>query len=152
MAIFGFLFVFTVMYAILAKTKILGENAFSNALVSFVIAIIFITFSSGVEYIGNVIPWFALLIVCIFCVLVIIGFSQKEIDKFMKPGFTWVFIIILIIIFVISAVKVFNPILGPYLPGGDKATGFFYSERFIGGVLLLVIAAVTAWILTKKGK
>ncbi|HRZ85863.1 MAG TPA: hypothetical protein P5277_03720 [Candidatus Paceibacterota bacterium] len=150
MAIFGFLFVFTVMYAILTKTKILGENAFSNALVSFVIAIIFITFSPGVEYIGTFMPWFSILVICVFCVLVIIGFSQKEMDKFMKPWFAWVGIIILIFIFVLSAIKVFNPILGPYLPGGDKAMGFFYSEKFLGGAILLIIAAAAAWVLTKK--
>lgn len=152
MAIFGFLFVFTVIYAILAKTKILGENAFTNALVSFVLAIIFITFSPGVRYVQTIVPWFAILIVCVFCVLFLVAFSQKDIDKFLKPWFTWVMILVLIVIFLFSAIVVFNPVLGPYLPGGAKASGFFYSERFLGGVLLLVIAAAAAWILTRKSK
>ena len=161
LAIFGFLLVFVVVYAILTKTKILGENAFVNSITAFILAIIFITFSPGVQYIGAITPWFAILVVSLFFFLIIVGFSQKEIDKFMKPGITWVFIVILLIIFLISAIKVFNPVLGPYLPGasGDgadpillKVAKFAYSDRFLGGVLLLIIALIVSWIITKKAK
>src|SRR3989344_8902355 len=105
MAIFGFLLVYIVVYAILTKTKILGENAFINSITAFILAIVFISFSPGVSYIGIITPWFVILVVSLFFFLVIVGFSQKEIDKFMKPGITWVFIVILLIIFLIAAIK-----------------------------------------------
>lgn len=159
MAIFGFLFVFTVMFAILTKTKILGDEGLIISLVSFVFAIIFVTFSPGVEYVGTIVPWFSILVIALFFILIIVGFSQKEIDKFMKPWIAWVFIIILIIIFLVAAIRVFNPVLGPYLPGASGAGGdatllkyksFFYSEKVLGALLLLVIAAITSWVLTRK--
>ncbi len=160
-AIFGFFFVFVISYAVLSKTKILGDNNFIDLLVSFILAIVFITFSPGVEYVSAIIPWFSILIISMFFLLVIVGFSQKEVDKFMKPWITWVFIGILIIIFLIAAIKVFNPVLAPYLPGSSGSGGdsdllryknFFYSERFLGAALLLIIAAITSWVLVKGKK
>jgi len=160
MSFFGFLLVFLVMFAILTKTKILGDSAFMNFFVSLIFSIIFVTFSPGIEYVQTILPWFAILIICLFLVLMLIGFSQKNMDEFMKPWFAWVGIAILIIIFLISAIVVFNPVISPYLPGQPDTGGesfllslkhFFYSEKFLGAVLLIVIAALTAWIVTKKG-
>ncbi|MFA5992389.1 MAG: hypothetical protein WC796_01640 [Candidatus Pacearchaeota archaeon] len=155
--IFGFLFVFTIMLAILSKTKILGDSSnWANILVSLVFAIVFVTFSPGVEYVQTIIPWFVILIIALFFVLIIVGFSQKKMDDFMKPGLGWVFIILLAIVFIVAAIKVFNPIFVQFLPGtASSASGiksFFYSERFLGGALLLIIAAAAAWVLTKKVK
>ena len=156
--IFGFLFVFVVMYAILIKTEVLGKNAFTNSLVSFVFAIIFITFSPGVQLVEMVLPWFIVLIIALFFVLIIVGFSQKDVDKFMSPGLAWFFIIALAIVFLVSSIIVFNPFLSPYLPGestegGNEVllaiTSFVYSERFLGAFLLLAIAVVTSWVITK---
>ena len=113
------------------------------------------------EYLGAITPWFAILIVSLFFFLVIVGFSQKDIDKFMKPWIAWVFIVLLLIIFLVAAIKVFNPVLGPYLPGasGDgadptllKVAKFAYSDRFLGGALLLIIALIASWVITKKAK
>lgn len=161
MSFFGFLLVFLVMYAILNKTQILGENSFMNFFISFLFAIIFVTFSPGVDYVSTVLPWFAILIICLFMVLILIGFSQKDMDKFMKPGVTWVLVVILVVIFLVSAIVVFNPVLSPYLPGSPDDGGdtfllalknFVYSEKFLGAVLLIVIAAVTSWMITKGAK
>ncbi|OIO42569.1 hypothetical protein COU56_01635 [Candidatus Pacearchaeota archaeon CG10_big_fil_rev_8_21_14_0_10_31_9] len=159
--IFGFLFVFVVMYAVLSKTSVLGESGFVNSLVSFVFAIIFVTFLPAVNYVQTIIPWFVILIICLFFFLVIVGFSQKDIDKFMKPWIAWVFIGFLALIFLISAIYVFNPV---FVKGIADLTGnsqdqvfeslrkFVISEKFFGGIFLLIIAAVTSWVLTKKSK
>lgn len=147
MPIFGFVFVFVVMYAILLKTKILGDNAFTNAFVSFIFAIIFVTFAPGIDFVSTVIPWVVILIIALFFVLVIVGFSQKDVDKFMKPGFAWAFILILAVIFLISAIVVFNPVFGKY-PG---VKDFLLSEKFYGAVILLVIAGLASWVIARKG-
>ncbi|MEM4625426.1 MAG: hypothetical protein QXJ28_01505 [Candidatus Pacearchaeota archaeon] len=157
-SIFGFVFVWVLMFAILIKTKILGDNAFINSIIALIFALVFISFSPGVVYVQTIIPWFAILIISIFFMMLIIGFSQKEVDKFMKPWMSWVFILVLLIIFLFSAVKVFNPFLAPYLPGspdkgGDpnliKLKNFIYSESFLGAALLLFIALIIFRILTK---
>ena len=159
MPIFVFLFVFVVMYAILVKSKILGDGAFINSFVSFIFAIIFVSFSPSIDYVSTITPWVAILIICLFFVLLVVGFSQKDMDGFMKPGLAWVFIVLLVIIFLASAIVVFNPVLKPYLPGQPDTGGdnfllsvkhFVYSEKVFGALLLVIIAAVTSWILTKK--
>ena len=90
----------------------------------------------------------------------IIGFSQKKMDDMMKPGLAWAFIVLLAVVFLISAIVVFNPVLEPYLPGQPDTGGdafllsikhFIYSQKFVGAALLLIIAAVASWIITKKG-
>jgi len=159
MPIFGFLLVFVVVYALLAKTKILGDSKWANTFTSFVVAIFFASVTSVREYVQHVSVWFAVLIVALFFVLMIIGFSQKDMDKMMKPGLAWIFIVILIVIFLVAAINVFGNLFGPYLPGasgqgGDaflmKARNFVFSDKFLGAVLLLGIAGVATWVLTKK--
>ena len=153
MPIFGFFFVFIIMFALLDKIKILGDSKAINLFISFVIAIIFATVSSVRQYIQAVIPWFAVLIITLFFILMIVGFSQKKIDDFMKPGITWVFIALLIIIFLVAAIKVFGSAVTQYLPGypsNSKVKNFLFSDQFLGAFLLLVIAAVASWVLTKK--
>ncbi len=153
-----FAFVFVILFAILAKTKILG-SAGVNAVVSFVIAFIFATLSPAREYITNVTPWFAVLFVVIFFVLLIIGFTQEKISSIMKPGITWVFIILLAIILIVVALNVFQTQIAPYTPGGNETGGnsmllsfkhIFISNEVLTALLLLVVAAAAAWVVTKK--
>ena len=59
MPVFSFLFVFVIVYAILAKTKILGDNKFVNLVIGFIMAIIFMSFSSTELYVETIIPWAA---------------------------------------------------------------------------------------------
>ena len=144
--IFGFLFVFTMIFAVLAKTKILGESPFVNLLISFIFGIIFVTFVPGVIYVQTIIPWFVILMISLFFLLMIVGFSQKEIDSFMKPWIAWLFIGLLVVIFLWSAIVVFNPFLGGYV------SRFYNSERFYGGALLFIVALLASWILTRSVK
>lgn len=159
MPIFAFLFVFIMMYAIFYKTKLLGENAFINSIVSFIFAIVFITFSPGIDFVETIIPWFVILIICLFFVMILVGFSQNDVGKFMKGSMSWVFVGLLVLIFLISAIVVFNPVLSPYLPGQPDTGGetfllsvkhFVYGERFLGALLLFIIAGVASWILAKE--
>jgi len=157
--IFGFLFVLTVMYAILTKTKILSESPLVNIIVSFVFGIVFVSFLPAVNYVSLIIPWFVTLVVCLFLFMVIIGFSQKEVDKIMKPWVTWVVLAILMLVFLVSAIYVFNPL---FTKGLAEFTGmsqgeitsrlgdFVFSESFFGGALLLIVAIIASVVLTKS--
>ncbi|PIN77231.1 hypothetical protein COV15_02700 [Candidatus Woesearchaeota archaeon CG10_big_fil_rev_8_21_14_0_10_34_12] len=157
--IFVFVFLFVVLYAILAKTKILGESQENNIIVSFVLSIIFATLTSTRDYVISLIPWFAILFVIAFLVLLLVGIMQKDVDKFIKPWVSWIFVIIFVIIIIILAIKVFYPQIAPYTPGGDETGAnpiilqikhLIATPEVLGGLLLLVIAAVTAWVLVKK--
>ncbi len=158
--ILSFLVVFTIMLAVLNKTKILGENLYIQLFFSFVMATIFVTATSVRQLVLNVLPWFAVLLTALFLLMVLIGFMGKT-DAMIGSGVGWIFIVILIIIFLVSGVKVFSGTLGPYLPGsptlgtGDPTlTNFFewvYSPQVGGALLLIMTAALVSWVLVKTG-
>ncbi len=115
--IFGFALIIFVVYAILAKTKILGDSKAINSIIAIIIALIFITFSSVRTYLLNVTPWFAVLITILFFFFMIIAFMLKtgEWKKFTKPT-AIVFIIILGLI-LIAAIFYTFPSTRALLPG-----------------------------------
>lgn len=159
MPVFSFLFVFLISYAILAKTNVLGESSFINVLISFIIAVIFMSFSSLELYVTTIIPWTVVLLVCILLVLMVAGLSTKELGKIMTTQFAWVAIAILLVVFLIAAIYVFNPVLHPDLGvaaggAGESLLGQIRDKMGTGAsgtILLLIIAGIVAWILTKKG-
>ena len=161
MPVFSFLFVTIVVYAILVKTQVLGESQFINLLVSFIMAVIFLSFSSMELYLITILPWFVVLLVLVFLVLLVFGFSRGDLKEIMTNKFAWVIVAILVIIFLVAAVRVFNPVFDKDLiitSGGDGGGGvgsildvIFYS-RWSGSVLLLVIAAIVAWFITRVSK
>ncbi len=105
MPVFSFLFVFVVVFAILAKTKILGDGR-ANIIVSFIMAIIFMNFSSLDLFVRTITPWFIVLLVCLFFVLVILGFSVGNdiMKKIVTTRFGLVVVVVLIVIFLIAAI------------------------------------------------
>lgn len=150
--IFVFLLVFIVVYALLLKTKVLGDSQWSLILISFIVASLFVSMSGSTQYIYNVAPWFALLMVSLFFIFVLLSFAGKA-D--LHAGVGVVFAIILGIVFLVSLFSVFSYLI-TYLPGGNGGNvvlspflTWLYSSRVFGGVLLIVISAVVAWILVK---
>jgi len=157
MPLFGFLLVFVVSYALLAKAKFLGENKFIIILVSFILAIIFVTVSSARQIVLKIVPWFAVLAVLILLIALIIAISQQKIDAIMKPGVAWAFIAVLIVMFIIAAIIVFTPILAPVWEEQPDASPtlvaikqFITAQNVLGAILVLVVAAITAWVITRK--
>jgi uncharacterized protein YacL len=60
----------------------------------------------------------------------------------------WVFIAVLIIIFLVAAVKVFPTVFGDLW---DQVTDFVTNEaRIAGAIILLIVAALAAWVITRK--
>jgi hypothetical protein len=157
--IFAFLLVFLVIFMVLKKSKMF-ENPFMELFFSFVVATIFVTAGSIRQLVLNVVPWFAVLIFALFLLMALFGFMGKA-DLMTKPvGIT--FAVILMLIFVIAGIKVFSAALTPYLPGssfgdgGDPTVlGFFdwlYSPRVAGAILLLAVAGLVSWVITRPMK
>ena len=155
MPVFSFLFVFVIVYALLASSKVLGESKFINLLISFIIAVIFISFSSLDLYVQTVIPWIVVLLIVVFFVLLMGMFTSK--DWVPKAWLGWVVIAVLIIIVLIAAIRVFNPVFHPDL-GVTSGEGTsllqqlrgYMSGGVVGSIILIVIAIVVAWVITKK--
>lgn len=148
MPIFSFIFVFALVFAIIEKTKILGEseNKTVPLLISFFIAIIFVTTQSTRVYIEAVTPWIAVLIVALFFMLLIIVLSQRKIEDVMQPGFVWFFLILAFLIFLVSA----NIIFSHFAFWQQLKTTLTTNDRISGGLILIIIGIFATWILVRK--
>ena len=156
MPVISFLFVFLIVWAVLTKTKLLGDTGFINLFVSFIMAIIFMSFSSLDLYVQTIIPWFIVLFIMVFLVLLIAGLSTKDLSKIMSTKFAWAVIAILLVIFLVAAIKVFNPVLHPDLiVTSGEGTSLVEQIRYAAGgtvfgtILLIIIAGIVSWVLVK---
>jgi len=143
--IFSFLFVFVLLYALLAKTKVLGENNFVHIFISLILSVFFVLNVSLVDFVRFSSAWFVVFLVIIFLILLMIGFTHGKIDVVMKPAVAWVILALLIIFFIISASYTFNS----WTLTWSKISLWFTTDWF-GFVLLLVIALVVALVISKK--
>ena len=64
--ILSFLLIFAVVFALLAKYKLLGEESkFLNLFVSFLIAAIFVSLTSARDYVLAITPWFVVFVLMV---------------------------------------------------------------------------------------
>ncbi|MEK6852830.1 MAG: hypothetical protein AABX59_03035 [Nanoarchaeota archaeon] len=170
MPLFMFMFAFALMYAFLTKTKILGDAVFTNALVSFVIAIIFVTTPLAVQFTGILIPWMVVFFVsALFIFLIYVWLGNKDgglglIEATQSTAIAWGVVVVLIIIFLYAGIQTFGPILAPFAPGmpvptenltpseviGFQIRSVLFNPAVLGVSLLFIIAALTAWVLGQK--
>ena len=160
MPLFSFLLVFILSFALLSKTKILGNNSFLHTFVSFIIAIIFFVSPTAQKFTKLSMPWVGVFIICLVLIMLTLAFVGGNIEKVMpSPVLGKIAVVALLIIFLISASNVFGPVIKPYLPGGDETGGDIYllgvkhvifHPSVIGSVILIAIAAVVSKVLTNK--
>lgn len=155
----AFLLVFIVIFAVLYKLELVGENRWVQLFVSFLIASIFVSAAGTKDYVLTVVPWIAVLIITLFFILLLLGFVGKE-ASFMNKGVGIATVIILALVFLVSAFVVFNDVLLlPFTgPGADtplESAIFFdwlYSSRVVGAIVLILASLVVSWILVKTSK
>ena len=145
--ILPFLLMFTLVFAILQKTKILGDGKKQvDTIVALVIGLIFIAFGSATDIIVRMIPVLGIALVVILIFMILLGSMFS--DKLEMPKWLKVVIGILVGILVAATVLV--------LTGGlDYLVNFLYGENsgiLINGVLILIIVgAILAVVLGGKG-
>jgi hypothetical protein len=143
--ILPFVLIFTLVFAILEKSKLLGEGKMQiNAIISFVLAGIFVTFSTQVGWLKQFAVFLAIGIVLLFILMLIWGFAWGTKDgdpfkeaKWMKNTIGWIaFAGVVIAALVITGYwdTLYNYIVNP-----DKGSNIVF--------LILIIAAV-AWVLS----
>jgi len=142
MPILSFLLVFILVYAVLIKTKVLGDDTFVALMISFIFAIFFIVNTQLVQFVQMNVAWFVVFFVCLFMILVLIAFTHGKVDVIMKPMVAWVLLAILLVVFVISSSYVFN-----WAINWDMIQGWFDKDWF-GMVVLVVVALIVSKVLT----
>ena len=150
--ILPFLFIFVVVFAILQKTKILGgDKKQLDAIVAFVIGIIFVSVVYPKEIFNNMILFLTVAIVVVFVALLLWGFITGEEGKFPfqdNKAVKWGIIIFVILIVLVALI---------WAMGLDStALDFLFKQEWSGNfwinaIFLVVVAAAIA-LVVKKGK
>lgn len=150
MPIFAFILVFVLIYALLGKTKILGESKMIHSLLSLVIAIIFVFTPKARQYTLTATPWFIVFLVSLFFIILVISFVRGNIDDIVKnPAVSIGLIVILVIIFLISGMQVFGLTISSMLSLSttSELRSVLLQPSVLGIIILFVVAAIVTWVL-----
>ncbi len=160
-AIFTFLLVWVVVYAVMQLTNVLKGNKGMDSIVAFVVAIFFALSPNLSQVLKLMTPWFVIAIIFFMFLWMLgrfIGLTDDNILDTMgkrSGAFWWIFSIgIIIIVYALSTV------FGQGLleaTEGDNATGNQFQEnvtktlfnpKVIGMAILLIIASLTIRFMT----
>ena len=139
-----FLLIYSIVYGILVRTKIFGEGAANvNAMVAFVLALLFVAAANVVDVMEAFVPWVGLIAVFIVCfmmisVLVLGGDISEFAKDYRKPVIILVFITMVFAL--ISTAGWLDMLV-------DFVIGFFSIEEVLGlvvvGIVLALVFAIT---------
>ena len=145
---FPFLLVFFIVFAILEKTKLLGEGKKQlNALIAFIIGLIFIAFAYPVDVVNNLILFLSVALIVVFIALIIWGFVSGETkveSKGVKVG-ALVVLMIAVIIAVLWATGVYDNLT-------DWISSQNWSSTFWTSLLFIVVIAIALSLVLKGSK
>jgi hypothetical membrane protein len=150
-----FLLVFTIVFAILEKTKVFGTETIDgkqytkknlNAVTAFVIAFFVVASSKLVEIITTVSSYTVILLMLSVLFLLLVGSFMKEGEGgFLKGNWNYFFMLIMFI----GIVLIFIYALGWW----DTMWDFFKFEtggEVVGSIILLVIIVLFIWYIVKS--
>lgn len=148
-AILPFILIFTIIFAILQKSEILGKGTRQiDAIVGAVIALIVISFANAVGIIVSLMPFLAVSAVIILVFLILYAMVYKEGTFEIHKGLRIAFGIIIglaVIIAVLISTGGWDYIRYELLAGGDNST-------LIANIVFLIIAIVAIVIVVVPGK
>lgn len=144
-----FLLIFFIIFALLEKTKLLGEKKQIHALVAFVIGLIFVGALYPVLVVSNLILFLTVTIVAVFVVLLIWGFIFGEAKSILevKP-IKWGLIALTGVAFIIGIIWATGLMdnIQTFLSGGIGGT------IFTNAIFLIVIAIALVFVIKGFGE
>ena len=153
-----FLLIFTVVFALLEKTKVFGIEKIEgkdytkknlNSVAAFVIAFLVVASSRLVEVITKVSSQFVVLLFLIVLFLLLVGsfFKEEPHGVFLEGGWktTFMFIVFIGLVFIfLDALNLIDNVFG-FLKGTDKG-------EIVGSILLLVVIVLFIMYVTQEKK
>jgi len=143
------IFVWALVFGILEKTKILGEDKKQlNAIISIVVSMIFVGVLYPKQVVGNMVLFMAVSLVVIFVLLIMYGFVTGDDKGFKIEG---VFRKILVVIIFIAVVLAVIWATGAKVEILDLLFRQEWSETFWTNVLLvLAVVGVLYWVIKES--
>jgi len=148
---YPFLLIFFLVFAVLERTKLFGEDKKQiNALISFVIGLIFVSFIHPKEVVADLILFLTVALVVMFVILLLWGFVFGDIKEGFKPEkwMKWILGIavgVAVVVAVVWATGTDNEIIS-WLFDQSWSDGFWTNVVF-----LVVVAGALALVLKSSG-
>ncbi|MBI4152999.1 hypothetical protein HY497_00615 [Candidatus Woesearchaeota archaeon] len=161
--LFAAVLVFAVVFALLIKTKVLGENKVVSGIIAIILGILVLVIPNLVKLINFVAPWFVLIF--IFLVLLLttyrtFGMSEHNILEYVlhdKP-INWTIFAVGLIILVIGIFNVYGQQALELTQGESSDSEFqsnvidvVFSPQMLGLLLVFAIAIFTVAFLGGEG-
>ena len=144
-----FLLIFTIVFAVLQKTEVLGQKKNIDSMVAFAIALFFVAAPKVVEAVQFSIPRVAMVLVVLMSLMLLVGFlaSKDGANKFLSlkwvQGIFGVGIAIALAIIFLHSFDYWDDFW-------DSSGGFFDSSVGITFAFLVVMALII-WFISRDG-
>ncbi len=155
--IFPFLLVMVVVWGTLSYSKFMGDNKFAHSLIALLLGLLVLMSGTIREIINKMAPWFILLFIFIFFLLVLSKFGGDD-GSPIGESYGWLKNMFLILAFIIAVVSVIDVTVWESEDGGSDSvvsggdvggsgkSAFFATLRHpsvLGLVLIFFIATFT---------
>src|SRR3989344_1340353 len=148
--VFSFLFIFVIMFAVLDKFKLLGENKTVKFVAALSIALLFLFSKETLNFVNFVTPWFVVLVIVALFILALfmfMGVKEKQMESTINdPRVYWTVLVIIIILLIADIGTVFSDFFAG--EGGEitdptkiSITQILVHPRVLGALFLLVIVS-----------
>ena len=145
-----FLLVFVIIFAILDKTKILGDGKKQiNAIVGFIVGLMLIAFPGPRDLIVNLMPLLAVIVVILLVFMILYGFSTGD-KEFKLPKGLKITLGVLVGLALIIALLVFTDYWGYVVNAVFGGEGSSVAKDIF--LILVVVAAVAVVLWSGKDK
>ena len=147
--VFTFLFIYVLVYAVLDKFKLMGENKWLKVIAAFSIALLFLFNEGTLKFVEFVTPWFVVLVIIALFILslfIFMGVKQENLSATIEnPTVYWTVIVIIIILLLAAIGSVFGSFFAPQqtatTPTEIGIREILVHPRVLGALFLLIISA-----------
>jgi hypothetical protein len=143
----SFVFAFVLMFAVLKKTEVLGDNGFIQALIALVLSIIFISLTNVRGFVELLTPWFVVLVIIAFFGAFLVFFFIKKPEEIFSKGFGIGALVVLGVVVIYLWFKFFHVAHNhDYLEIKD----WIFCKDNAGSLWLAIVALVVGIFLVKS--
>ena len=158
--IFSFLLVYAVIYAVLIRSKIFGDNNLINSVIPLAVSVLLLLMPGAVSFINFITPWFVVLVIVGFAVALVflfLGVKDETVRGWVhNPTIYWTILIFMMIIIVAGLTHVFGNFFGqPEASSGSIGSEVQFSifhPKIIATIFVLIIATFAIKFISEENK
>jgi uncharacterized membrane protein HdeD (DUF308 family) len=157
--VFIFVLIYAILFGVLKKSEIFGDNNSTNAIIAAVVALLFAITPGAMDFVSIIAPWFMVMLIIIFVFMLLFMFMGVKLETFTQiasseASIRWTIIIIGIIVIIIGLTSVFGPIFGT--PAGDgggignEIQRSIFDPRVLTTLFILLIVGQAVRLISEK--